>query len=282
MEDYIKNPWIIVGASSIGASHQKNNTPCQDAHFYEVLPSQWGIAVVADGAGSVENAHIGAQFLSEAAGKAFIQILKDKDWQLSFPTQTDWAQTAKHTFAQLRQQLETFAHAQNSSAKALSSTLLVVVFSPEGLLTAHIGDGRGGYLSNEGTWKALIDPWKGEYANETVFFTSDIWDKEDIDKYLRINYIQEEIKAFTLLSDGCERHSFICNVWDEASQKYIDPNQPFDKFFNPLLENLRKMHANQISASEMKQKWEKFLREGNAKLQNEPDDKTMILALRNE
>ncbi len=281
MKDHTKNPWIIVGASSIGAAHQKNNTPCQDAHFYEVLPNQWGVAVVADGAGSVENAHIGAHFLSEAAGKVFLKTIEENDWQTSFPELAAWAQTAKHTFAQLRQQLETFALAQNSTAKELSSTLLVVVFSPLGLLTAHIGDGRGGYLSSDGTWKALTDPWKGEYANETVFFSSDIWDKEDIDKYLRINYIQEEVSAFTLLSDGCERHSFICNVWDEATQKYIDPNQPFDKFFNPLLENLQKMHTNQISAAEMKQKWEKFLSEGNTKLQNEPDDKTMILAVRN-
>jgi hypothetical protein len=91
--------------------------------------------------------------------------------------------------------------------------------------------------------------------------------------------VTEKVKAFTLLSDGCERHSFICNVLDEASQKYIDPNQPFDKFFNPLVANLRKMHSNQISSQEMKEKWGKFLREGNAKLQHEPDDKTMILAV---
>jgi hypothetical protein len=279
MKDQASKHWIIVGESSLGASHQKNNTPCQDAHFYQILSNDWGVAAVADGAGSVEKAHIGSKFLAENAGRIFINLIHNQQWEKQLPQEEEWQTLSKQGFAQLRQSLETFAFSQNLSAKDLSSTLMLVVFSPFGLMAVHIGDGRAGYLSQDDTWKALIEPWKGEYANETVFLSSDIWDKESINQYLKTSMVTEKVKAFTLLSDGCERHSFICNVLDEASQKYIDPNQPFDKFFNPLVANLRKMHSNQISSQEMKEKWGKFLREGNAKLQHEPDDKTMILAV---
>ncbi len=279
MKDQADKHWIIVGESSPGASHQKNNTPCQDAHFYQTLPHGWGVAVVADGAGSVEKAHLGARFLAKNAGQIFIDLIQQKQWDKELPTEEAWQQLSKNSFAQLRQSLETFAFSQQLSARDLSSTLMVVVFGPLGLLAAHIGDGRAGYLSKKNEWKALIQPWKGEYANETVFLSSDIWDKESIDQYLKTSTITEKVKAFALLSDGCERHSFICNIWDEASQKYIDPNQPFDKFFNPLIANLQKMHSSKISPQEMKEKWGKFLREGNGKLANEPDDKTMILAV---
>ena len=163
--------------------------------------------------------------------------------------------------------------------KNLSSTLILVIYSPLGLLVTHIGDGRCGFCNQQQEWKAAIRPWRGEYANETVFISSDIWEPNSLDQFIESRVIAEPVSAFALLSDGCERHSFICNVWDEASQKYIDPNQPFDKFFNPIVKNFHQMYAGKLKYPQIEEKWAKFLLEGNQKLKNEPDDKTMVVGI---
>lgn len=274
--------WVLVGESIIGQSHIKNNVPCQDHHHYEMINSDWGIAILADGAGSVEYAHKGSAFIVQEAASLFKDLLKREKWanKGNLPPQEIWHNHAKNTLKTLRGKLETYATQEKTESKHMSSTLIVVLFSPLGLLATHIGDGRAGYCNVDKKWKALINPWKGEYANETVFVSSDIWSENEIDQFIRSNVIYEEPYAFTLLSDGCERHSFICNVWDEDQNKYYDPNIPFDKFFNPLVENLKHMHKNKLEPKAMKAKWAKFLTEGNAKLKNEPDDKTMIIGVR--
>lgn len=280
-EENKRSNWVVVGDSVIGLSHIKNNTPCQDSHYYNMIDANWGVAIVADGAGSVEAAHKGAKYLAQEAGKMFQELVIQQKWnsKQTFPDQTTWHHLAKNTLLELRSRLGKVAVTLQLDVKSLSSTIVVLLHSPQGLLCTHIGDGRAGYANHQQEWKSIIQPWKGEYVNETVFMSSDIWEQEQIDRFVKSYVIHDSIKAFTLMSDGCERHSFICNVWDEKKQRYVDPNLPFDKFFNPVTNNLLKMYQNGSSPQEMKKKWAKFLTEGNPKLKHEPDDKTMIIGV---
>ncbi|MDX2303741.1 MAG: protein phosphatase 2C domain-containing protein [Microscillaceae bacterium] len=273
--------WLVVGASVPGHAHLKNNTPCQDHNFIEPINAYWGITVVADGAGSVESAYKGSEFLTKESAILFKELIIQEKWhqQSSLPSSEIWKAKAKNTLLEIRRKLEIFAIQEKTDIKNLSSTLIVLIYSPLGLLVTHIGDGRCGYCNRDMEWKAAIRPWRGEYANETVFMSSDIWEEENLDDFIESQVIHETPLAFALMSDGCERHSFICNIWDEKTQKYIDPNQPFDKFFNPIVKNLHQMHTGKLNYTAIQEKWGKFLLEGNSKLKNEPDDKTMVVGI---
>lgn len=273
--------WLVVGASVPGHAHLKNNTPCQDHNVIEPINAYWGITVVADGAGSVESAYKGSEFLTKESAILFKELIIQEKWhqQSSLPSSETWKAKAKNTLLEIRRKLEIFAIREKTDIKNLSSTLIVLIYSPLGLLVTHIGDGRCGYCNRDMEWKAAIRPWRGEYANETVFMSSDIWGEENLDDFIESQVINEPPLAFALMSDGCERHSFICNIWDEKTQKYIDPNQPFDKFFNPIVKNLHQMHTGKLNYTAIQEKWAKFLLEGNPKLKNEPDDKTMVVGI---
>ncbi|GAB4407307.1 MAG: PP2C family serine/threonine-protein phosphatase [Microscillaceae bacterium] len=273
--------WAVVGASVAGASHLQHQVPCQDAHYYEVLPSGWGVATVADGAGSAEKAHIGAQFLAQETGQALRKLLLAEAWPNTntLPSSNAWQDLVKNSLLPVKQKLDALTLQLGVALKELSATLLGLIFSPSGLLALHIGDGRSAYQDAQGNWHALTRPWKGEYANETVFFASDIWSDNRLDQYLSTRRIEGPVQAFALLSDGCERHSFVCNVWQEEEKRFVDPNTPFPNFFNPLVANLRQMHQKGTQEKEMKEKWEKFLKEGHPRLKTEPDDKTMVLGV---
>lgn len=273
--------WMIVGASAKGLSHANLDLPCQDSFGLKDLGNGWGIAVVSDGAGSAQFAHLGSAFLVKETILLFSQAIEKNHWQKNnqLPTIETWSNTAQTYFKILRKSLEKYATSEKIKIKDLSATLILLIYSPIGLLTAHIGDGRAAFLGKNANWKALIKPWKGEYANETVFVSSDIWNENQISTYLKCDVLDEEPLAFALLTDGLERHSFVCNVWNEDLQKFYDPNLPFDNFFNPLVENLVKMHKYGASKDEIQAKWIKFITEGTEKLKSETDDKTMILAV---
>ncbi|MBK8370354.1 MAG: hypothetical protein IPL20_03050 [Saprospiraceae bacterium] len=92
-----------------------------------------------------------------------------------------------------------------------------------------------------------------------------------------------KIKAIALLSDGLESYSFICNVPDtNAPSIFLDPNQPYDKFFNTNIDAVRNMRKNNISDEEITDKLHHYLLNGHPIISVEPDDKTIIVGFLNE
>jgi hypothetical protein len=83
------------------------------------------------------------------------------------------------------------------------------------------------------------------------------------------------------MSDGCEAHAFECSHFDETTQKWSDPNQPYPKFFQPLVVTLNRLKREGLPQEDIKQKWEAFLEGGTSGLKDESDDKTMILGILN-
>ncbi|MBN9386293.1 MAG: protein phosphatase 2C domain-containing protein [Chitinophagaceae bacterium] len=275
-----KSEWIFASASVIGKAHITRNIPCQDYSKVQRFDN-FSIAVVSDGAGSSENSHIGSNKVCEYSLNYFENLVLNRGWneQDNLPPKELWHELAKQTLCLVKDDLDKFSMSNDLEYKSLSCTIILAIILPSGLLITHIGDGRAGYCDSNLNWNPLITPFHGELANETVFITSDIWDESVIDEYIRSESIETDIKAFCLLTDGCENASFECNLFDQDKGIYFDPNRPFPLFFNPNLKILAQLNDQGMTEAEINKLWEKFLEAGNDRLKNEMDDKTMILAI---
>jgi hypothetical protein len=281
--------WIVVGESVIGRSHITSGKPCQDSHFFHSIDnSSWGIAVVCDGAGSAENSDLGAKFIAtNSLPKHIINHIKNEKWigNNILPSPSEWQKAACTMLLTARADLNELANEKSIELSSLACTVIVLIYSPFGILVAHIGDGRAGYCDENGIWKSVIIPHKGEESNQTVFLTSKNWFQNTELKMSGVSIpecrvVSGKPSAFVLMSDGCEQHSFECSVIDSKDGSWSDPNRPYEKFFSPLVQTLRTMITNP-SFTDFQDPWKKFLEGGTEGLKNESDDKTMILGILN-
>lgn len=274
------NKWTIVYASVIGNLHIKESLPCQDACAVKDLGKGWGIATLADGAGSCEHSNMGALQSVHLAIQHFTNWIHQNQWieRQILPTEEAWNASAATTLRAIKEDLLIFSQQKEISFESLSCTLIVLIYSPLGILLTHVGDGRAGYLSAQQAWHSLMTPFKGEEANQTIFVTSDF--EEDITSKLESKVVKGEVLAFCLLSDGCEKSAFECNLFDKEKGVYYDPNRPYPKFFDPNLHAIKALEKQHKSQEEMNALWQNFLESGNPQLKNESDDKTLILGVR--
>jgi hypothetical protein len=279
----MKNKWTVAYASVIGNSHIQLGLPCQDNSAYEAINENWGVAVVCDGAGSASHAHLGSELTAKFAIKYFAEMVKMQGWHEAdeLPSDELWKGSAIVALRKIRADLGHLAEAENLKVNALASTVIVVAHSPKGLLVAHIGDGRAGFCNGE-KWFNCMNPFQGAEANETVFITSDIWGEDEIPHYVRAHVVRDNVTAFTLLSDGCEKSSFEVNIFNSRENKFFDLNKPFPKFFEPNVKGLKMLHKEGKTQEEINQLWSGFLTNGTAQFKTETDDKTMILGVLNE
>ncbi|GGG37395.1 hypothetical protein GCM10011344_42770 [Dokdonia pacifica] len=279
--------WIIPHGSKIGLQHlsSKEPIPCQDSNGVKMINNASGIAVICDGAGSAKNSHIGSQFTVKRALDTFSQIISDNNWSdQKIPSEAEWKAVSLKGLKKIRHELEQFAKEKNKDSKSYACTIIVVIFFKEALFVTHIGDGRAAYQDKEGIWKPLINPHKGDEANQTIFITSDAW---LLDNFKMKNIlvpetciITEPIKAFTLMSDGLESHSFELGYFDEENEVFVEKNQPYPKFFDPLRDTILKLNSDGENFDIIQEKWHEFLENGTERLKNEPDDKTLILGVK--
>ncbi|MCM1140261.1 MAG: protein phosphatase 2C domain-containing protein [Muribaculum sp.] len=161
-----------------------------------------------------------------------------------------------------------------------NATLIVLLKSPKGMMTAHIGDGRMGYLSKEGEWHSLMTPHKGDEASSTVFIPSN-WNRQmEIPAFTMkgaylpdTRVVVDNPKAFVLMSDGCESFSWNCTAYDKEKEVYYDRNTPFDKFLNPLIEYLNSVNDLEQRVDDMID----IINIGTVGGRREVDDRTMLL-----
>lgn len=272
--------WTIVGCSIIGNSHISMGLPCQDNNKYAYIKNGWGICITSDGAGSAKHSDIGSRIVVERGIHYFQNVIEQKKWAETntFPTDAEWTSIAYMALKAIRTDMEKFATTKNLELSSLNATIIVVIHTPQGFLTTHVGDGRAGYKDSDGEWKAFITPHKGEEANQTIFLTSDFW---NLPYYVMSGVMVPESHvvrctpiAFTLMSDGCEHTAWQCNMKDEKTGGFFDPNKPFDRFFNPLLTDL-----SSGTNEDVRNRWVRFITQGNESFKREPDDKTMILGV---
>jgi hypothetical protein len=275
---------IIVGASVQGNGHLKRDIPCQDNHAYEYLQDGWGIAIVSDGAGSAKYSQIGSAFVVNRAMAHFKQLITAEEWIKKgvLPSDIDWEKKAYKALRTVRDEMDLLSQKRDCSIKDLNATIIVIIHSPFGILATHIGDGRAGYKDKSGEWFSIITPHKGEESNQTIFIPSDFWNIPFFEmKGITVpesRVIRDEVSAFTLMSDGCEKTSWLCNQFNEETGKYYDPNKPYKGFFDPLVETLISFRSDNDPLTEREEKWYRFIKSGNESFEIETDDKTMILA----
>lgn len=276
----MRTNWTLAFASATGKSHRENNIPCQDAFRMKRLPCNCGIAIVADGAGSSSHSQLGSRLLADIG----ITLFSDKLSKSGFlrkkrPLRKDhWRRIVLKCFTQLQTELIKLSDDKGLHIKNLSSTIIVVAFSPWGIMSAHIGDGRAAYCNLDKLWQSIITPFSGSEAGATVFFTTkEVWDKPD--RFIETRCIKDNVTGFSLSSDGLEKTTFLCYVKYPNKELFSDPNKPFEEFFNPIGKSLYQMSAKGWNQRKINATWQDFLDKGNERLINESDDKTMIIGI---
>lgn len=276
----MKTNWILASASSIGKAHLENSLPCQDSFKVKKLSRNCGITIIADGAGSCSHSQLGSKYLVENGISLFsTELIKTKFLKKKKPLRKDhWRKLVLRCFDQLQSGLSELADKRNIQLKDISSTIIVVAFSPLGIMSAHIGDGRAAFCDKKLEWKPIIKPFSGDEAGTTVFFTTKVvWEQPT--EYIKTKIIKDEITGFSLLSDGMEKISYECYVKDRETEYYKDPNKPFPGFFNSIRKSLIEMSKENWSQKKINKQWKLFLTKGNQSIIDEPDDKTMIVGI---
>lgn len=276
--------WTIVADSVIGVGHTKNNMPCQDSNAYQDLGHGWGICVISDGAGSAKRSQDGSALVCQHAIALFSKWITEQQFmeRQSLPTQGEWSKQAKGVLGLIAKELALKAQKEQCDIKDFAATCMVAIYSPHGVLTTHIGDGRGGYHDKDlDVWLPLFTPHSGEEANQTLFITMP-WLNLGTFGGLGVpesKVVLGTIDVVCLMSDGMEKKVFDCVIKDETTGKYRDLNRPTRKVMNGLVEVIRTNVQENTSAEVLGQKWTKFLTDGAPAIAIEPDDRTLLLAV---
>ena len=275
------------GLSVQGKSHKKKPLiPCQDYHKFGTLGGAFHYAIVADGAGSGQNSHIGSKLACEKLSKNVEDFLNkcDPKKQLS---NKEWYPIALGLFEDTRKEIQDYSKINNVEFDSLKCTLILIIQTPFGILSANIGDGRAGCLI-ENSYHSLIVPFQTYVIGTTFFLTSDNWDqffRTDVHNII-------EADAFFAISDGCDDFSFLQNgpvpknelgVYDAVYKEVrYDHNQPFAGFFDAFIDQMKELIVAK-QEKDITKVVEEIIDLGIFKgkavdgIQKEDDDKTMVM-----
>lgn len=182
--------WKLAHALSIGSSHLKTGSPCQD-YLACKLNGQGVIAlVVADGAGSASFGGDGAK----AAVEAVIEHIENTD--ASFP----FERIISEAVGRARERVLALAEQAGCDKSDFATTLICAIASEQEFCAAQIGDGVLCVRSESGAWQCVFWPQHGEYINSTCFLTDD-----NALNLLSISNRQESVCDIVMMSDGLEK-----------------------------------------------------------------------------
>lgn len=277
----LTNGKYVVGLSMRGKSHIKDNKPCQDNHWFENIHEGWDLYVVSDGAGSAKHAERGSLANCKLISKLIRQLLEKNNWIKDniLPTELEWYIEMRSIFESMRLFYKSKVEelSDGSVIKDFNATALVLLVTPKGMMSAHIGDGRMGYKDWNNEWHPLMTPHKGEEANQTLFVTSN-WDKPTIPSFkvsgLSIPEVMVENtlpQVVVIMSDGCEKATWECIMYDNTLGKYADKNLPFAGFLDPLVTSLDNVGEDRFSTLK------EIISDGTEACSREQDDKTVLL-----
>lgn len=155
--------WRFAAARTVGTSHIKVGTSCQDRFACASGPNGV-ILAVADGAGSAARSEIGAEL-------AVLTVIEQLFRELEQPN-CDWPMLLSQAASQARSAILARAIEDGQSSRDYATTLLVAAATDAGGGALQIGDGVIAFRDFDG-WAPLFWPQKGEYANMTNFLTDD-------------------------------------------------------------------------------------------------------------
>jgi hypothetical protein len=245
--------WEVVAASVRGLSHERRGQPCQDAHFWKVLPSGVLVVAVADGAGSASMAEIGAGTAARAVVEAIAAEAPDAD---SSEADAWWQALIAGVLKTARTAVEAEAASLQACPRDLASTLIALVATPSIVVAGQVGDGAAVVCDIDGNLLALTTPQSGEFINETTFLVS----RDALDG------------AQVTIWRGSPRHVAVFSDGLQMLGLRMPCGSPHAPFFAPLFKFLEDMTDEELAA---------FLCSPRLR-QRADDDLTLLLAeLRN-
>ena len=243
--------WFCGSSKTVGQSHIASGIPCQDAVAYRVVSSTKFVTALSDGAGSAAKSQIGSQTLVETVCNHVGNLLLETS-----QTNHEYLDRAvKESILLARDQLRKLGNPEEFHA-----TALIAVGLDKEVVVYHIGDGsitigenlRGGFVIHRS------EPENGEFANETFFYTQEVWEQ-----HFRKTTIKNSLFVI-LASDGVDPF-----IWDSKGTR--------TGFIKPLLQKIQSLNLNNDA--------DKFLNE----IITDPrtnevtnDDKSIIIAVHNE
>ena len=184
--------WRYASGQSTGSSHEKLRKPCQDRFACATAEADSTlIAVVADGAGTAELAHLGAEIaVTTVSSLAQLGVRAGRK---------DYQDILREGATLARQRLIEAAGENKAAPRDLACTLLAVIVAPIGGGALQIGDGVIVIGEQPLSWRWVFWPQKGEYAN-TTFFLSD----EKALANAETAALPDEVLDVAMMSDGME------------------------------------------------------------------------------
>jgi len=243
--------WLCGSSKTVGQSHIASDTPCQDAVCYRLVDSSKFVIALSDGAGSAPKSHLGSQTLVDTVCN-YVGNFLQKNPKVNH---SYLDRTVKESILIARDQLKKLGNPDEFHA-----TALIAIAIDKEIIAYHIGDGSitvgenlsGGFIVHRS------EPENGEFANETFFYTQDIWEQ-----HLRKKIIRNSLFVI-MASDGIDPF-----IWDSKGTR--------EGFIRPLLEKIQKLNSSDDV--------DKFLKE----IITDPrtndvtnDDKSIIVAINNE
>ncbi|MHB8284755.1 MAG: PP2C family serine/threonine-protein phosphatase [Caulobacteraceae bacterium] len=244
--------WRYAAARTVGVSHVKSGTPCQDRYAH-AIDGQNLIVAVSDGAGSAALSAVGAEL---AANKA-VEHLRA---HLSDP-QADWPTLVIDAALTARLAVHAEAIAAGRSPRDYACTLLLIVLAGANGAALQIGDGVIAYKDAD-SWGYVFWPQKGEYANITNFLV-----QEDAEDRFEVTALKEPLREIAIMTDGLEAIAL-----HYASKT---PHEPFlEAIMGPLRAEQGGGEAVRVSVA-----LEAFLQSDRIRSRTD-DDLTLVLAIR--
>jgi hypothetical protein len=251
--------WSWVGACSVGTSHLKIGTGCDDAGACLEIRSPAGsalIAVVSDGAGSAHLSRFGARIVTRSFCRSACEFVNrgGRSSEIDAEILGDWLDD-------LRDRIDQSALNRSEPRRAFAATLVGCLVQEDGAAVVHVGDGACVMrLSGESSWRVPSWPAQGEYASTTYFVT------DDPKPNTNIVHIDGEVAEVAVFSDGLERLAL-----NFAGTSAFAPF--FESMF-PALRSALPGRQRNLSAG-----LRTFL-DGPAVTERTDDDKTLIMARR--
>ncbi|AHJ29392.1 PP2C family serine/threonine-protein phosphatase [Nodularia spumigena] len=246
--------WRVVAASVCGTSHIRNKQLCQDAHHWQLLPSNVLVIAAADGAGSASQGKVGAMVAVETAieNLSLQEITPD-----SLADDAIVQSLLNEALLAAKKAVEDEAVACSKQPQDLATTLIIMVATPDMVAVVQIGDGLAVAKDHMGNLVALTIPDNGEHINETTFLTS-----PDALDTAQMRLWRESIVNIGVLTDGLQMVAL--------NMVLGEPHKPF---FFPLFDFVENAEDQTLA----KEQLVRFL--GSERItQRTDDDLTLILA----
>ena len=247
--------WRYAAGQATGSAHEKLRKPCQDRFRCSTVDSHATlIAVVADGAGTAEFAHLGAEIAVDTVSS--VASLGARAGR------KDLGEVLREGASLAHQRILEAAAERQASPRDLACTLLAVICAPLGGAALQIGDGVIVAAERQSEWRPVIWPQKGEYANTTYFLTDaqSLADAEVVS-------LSDDVQDIALMSDGLEQLAV-----------HFATRSAHGPFFRSMFSPLQSLEAGG-EAAPLSQSLDDLLASGQVRARTD-DDATLVLATR--